>query len=144
MDMNRVYFASKENITPKWHLIDATDKVLGRLATEIADIIRGKSKAEYTPHADAGDYVVVINCEKIVLTGNKLEDKMYPFYSGWRSGLKEVSAKNMLATKPEKIIELAVKRMLPKNKLSSQVFKKLKVYAGSKHPHAAQLIGFKA
>ncbi|MCG2755900.1 50S ribosomal protein L13 [Candidatus Dependentiae bacterium] len=142
--MNKVYFASKENVTPKWHLIDANGKVLGRLATEIADIIRGKDKPEFTRHADAGDYVVVINCEKIVLTGRKLEDKTYPFYSGWRSGLKEITAKQMLEKKPEMMIELAVKRMLPKNKLTSQTIKKLKVYAGEQHPHGAQLIGFKA
>ncbi len=143
MDMNKAYFVTKETSAPKWHIIDASGRVLGRLATQIADTLRGKDKVTYTPHADGGDYVVVINCEKIVLTGNKLENKVYPFFSGWRSGLKEIKAKDMLKRKPEKIIELAVKRMLPKNKLNSRIFKKLKVYVGDQHPHAAQLAGFK-
>lgn len=144
MDMNKTFFLSKENRAPKWHVIDATDRVLGRMATEIADILRGKTKAEYTPHTDSGDYVVVINSKKVKLTGNKWEGKIYPFFSGWRSGLKEVKAKDLLKKDPTMIIKLAVKRMLPKNKLSSQIFTKLKVYSGSEHPHKAQVSGFKA
>lgn len=144
MDMNKTFFLAKEDRAPKWHVIDATDRVLGRMSTEIADILRGKTKAGYTPHTDSGDYVVVINCEKVKLTGNKWEGKIYPFFSGWRSGLKEVKAKDILKKDPTMIIKLAVKRMLPKNKLSSQIFTKLKVYAGSEHPHKAQIAGFKA
>lgn len=144
MNMNKCFFLSKENRTPKWRVIDATGKVLGRMATEIADILRGKDKPEYTPHTDSGDYVVVINSDKVVLTGNKWEGKTYPFFSGWRSGLKEVNAKDLAKKDPTMIIKLAVKRMLPKNRLNAQIIKKLKIYAGSEHPHAAQVEGFKS
>lgn len=143
MDMNKCYFLSKENRAPKWRVIDASGQVLGRLSTQIADALRGKDKPEYTPHTDSGDYVVVINCDKVVLTGNKWEDKIYPFFSGWRSGLKEFRAKDLQKKDPTLIVKLAVKRMLPKNKLSAQVLKKLKIYVGSEHPHKAQEIGFK-
>ncbi len=139
MDMNRVFFAKKEGRVPKWRIIDAEGKVLGRLATEIADILRGKDKAEYTAHCDTGDYVVVINAEKIVLTGKKVEIKEYHSYSGWIGGLKILTAKQLLAKHPERIIEYAVKGMLPKNKLNRQVIKKLKVYAGKEHPHRGQI-----
>ncbi|MFH1461915.1 MAG: 50S ribosomal protein L13 [bacterium] len=141
--MNKCFFLSKEDRKPKWRVIDATGRVLGRLSTEIADALRGKDRPEYTPHTDSGDYVVVINCEKIVLTGNKWEDKTYPFFSGWRSGLKEIKAKDLQKKDPSKIITLAVKRMLPKNRLNAQIIKKLKVYVGSEHPHGAQEVGFK-
>ncbi len=137
--MNKTFFLAKEERSPKWRVIDAQDKVLGRLATEIAEALRGKDKAYFTPHTDCGDYVVVINAEKIALTGEKLDQKTYDRYSGWRGGLKQVSAKEMMAKHPERIIELAVRGMLPKNKLSRQVIKKLKVYAGAQHPHQAQI-----
>lgn len=143
-DMNKAFFMKKEARDPRWREIDATGKVLGRLATEITDIIRGKDKPEYTPHTDTGDYVVVINAEKVVLTGNKWEDKEYQRYSGWIGGLKITKANEMLAKHPERIIELAVKGMLPDNKLSDAMIKKLKVYAGAEHPHKAQLIGLAA
>ena len=138
-DMNRAFYLKKEDRAPKWRLIDAEGQILGRLATKIADALRGKDKATYTPQTDGGDYVVVINAEKIALTGNKMEDKIYDWHTGWMGGYKTATVKEMLAKHPTKIVELAVKRMLPKNKLNRQIFKKLKVYVGSEHPHKAQL-----
>jgi len=138
-DMNRAFYLKKEDRAPKWRLIDAEGQILGRLATKIADALRGKDKATYTPQTDVGDYVVVINAEKIALTGNKMEDKIYDWHTGWMGGYKTATVKEMLAKHPTKIVELAVKRMLPKNKLNRQIFKKLKVYVGSEHPHKAQL-----
>ncbi|MBM3886787.1 50S ribosomal protein L13 [Candidatus Dependentiae bacterium] len=122
-----------------WHVIDASDQILGRLATRIADMLRGKDNPMFTPHSDSGVYVVVINCDKIKLTGDKLNSKMYATYSGWRSGLKEVAAKDKLAKDAGSLVTLAVRGMLPKNKLSRQLLKKLRVYAGNEHPHVAQL-----
>ena len=139
MDMNKCFFLKKEERSPKWHEIDATDLVLGRLATRVADILRGKDKPVYSPHVDAGDYVIITNCKKITLTGNKLKEKIYPFYSGWRSGLKKRTAEEIMEKDPAMIIRLAVKRMLPRNKISRQIIKKLKVYSGDKHPHTAQI-----
>ena len=139
MDMNRAFFGKKEENKPKWRLIDATDKVLGRLSTEIADALRGKDVPEYTAHADMGDYVVVINAEKIKLTGKKWEDKIYRRHSGYMGGLKETTAKEMQKKDPRFIITHSVKGMLPKNKLSREMIKKLKVYAGPEHPHKAQV-----
>lgn len=139
MDMNSTFFLRKEDCTPKWHVIDATDKVLGRLATEVADLLRGKGKAMYAPQTNCGDYVVIINCEKIHLTGNKWKDKIYETYSGWRGGLKEKSAEELMVKHPTMLIELAVKRMLPKNRLSDVAIGRLKVYKGSEHPHTAQV-----
>lgn len=142
MDMNKTFFLRKEDANPQWRLIDASGKVLGRLATEIANILRGKDQAEFTPHTHSGDYVVVINAEKIVLTGNKLNDKVYLSYSGYLGGQKSRTAREIMEKTPEKLIELAVKRMLPrinKSTLSRLILKKLKVYAGSKHPHVAQI-----
>ncbi len=142
MDMNRAFFLRKEDANPQWRLIDASGKVLGRLATEIADILRGKDQAEFTPHTHSGDYVVVINAEKIVLTGNKLDGKVYLTYSGYIGGQKSKTARQIMEKTPEKLIELAVKRMLPrtnKSALSRSILKKLKVYAGSEHPHVAQI-----
>lgn len=139
MDMNRIFFLRKEDRQPKWHVIDAKGKILGRLATEIADILRGKNKPEFTPHADAGDYVVVINAEKIMLTGNKWEDKEYDRYTGWMGGYKVTTAKDLLAKHPTHLVEFAVRGMLPKNKLNREIIKKLKVYTGTEHPHKAQL-----
>lgn len=137
--MNKSFVLRKEDRAPKWRVVDASGKILGRLATEVADALRGKDKPEYTPHTDSGDYVIVTNCEKIVLTGNKMKDKIYASYSGWTSGLKERSAEEVMKKDPTRIIHAAVKGMLPKNRLSSQVLKKLKVYVGDEHPHKAQL-----
>ena len=139
MDMNRTFFLRKEDCKAKWHVIDASDKILGRLATVAADLLRGKGKPEFSPHANCGDYVIVINCEKVKLTGNKWNDKEYKTYSGWRSGLKVRNAKTMLEKHPTDIIRLAVSRMLPKNRLSREVAKRLKIYVGNEHPHSAQV-----
>ena len=138
MDMNKAFFLRKEDRDPKWRVIDAKGKILGRLATEVADILRGKDKPTYTSHADAGDYVVVINAADIVLTGDKMNQKIYASYSGYIGGLKERVAKDVQAKDPAYIIEHAVKGMLPKNKLRSVMLKKLKLYSGSEHPHQAQ------
>lgn len=138
MDMNRTFFLRKEDRRPRWIVIDAKGKTLGRLATHIADTLRGKNNATFTPHTDGGDYVVVINAEKVHLTGNKLNDKIYARYTGWIGGLRETPAKNMLAKFPDRVISLAVKGMLPRNRLSRALMKKLKVYAGEQHRHAAQ------
>lgn len=121
-----------------WILIDAEGKPLGRMAAKIADALRGKDKPSFTPHIDTGDFVVVINAEKVLLTGNKEEGKIYKRYSGHRGGLKEIKASVMRARHPERMVRQAVKGMLPKNNLSRQVIKKLKVYAGSEHPHESQ------
>ncbi len=139
MSMNKAFRLKNEDRDPKWRLIDAKDQVLGRMATRIADILRGKDKPQFSPDVDAGDYVVVINAKKIKLTGNKWEDKEYARYTGYIGGYKTRTAKEMLEKQPEDIIKLAVKRMLPKNKLNRQIFKKLKVYVGENHPHKAQL-----
>ncbi|MBP9765041.1 50S ribosomal protein L13 [Candidatus Babeliales bacterium] len=140
--MNKTFFLRKEDANPQWRVIDAKDKVLGRLATEIATILRGKDQAEFTPHTHSGDYVVVINASQIKLTGNKWDGKVYLTYSGYQGGQKSKTAREIFEKKPEMLIELAVKRMLPKiNKsaLSRSILKKLKVYAGSEHPHVAQI-----
>jgi len=139
MDMNRAFYLRKEDRKPQWILIDAEDKVLGRLATDVVQMLRGKKKPGYTPHTDTGDYVVVINAEKVKLTGDKIEQKMYVRYSGWMGGRKETSAKQMLEKHPTYLVEHAVKGMMPKHRLARQQIKKLKVYAGSEHPHKAQL-----
>ena len=127
-----------EEVEHAWYVIDAADQTLGRLSTRIAKVLRGKHKATFTPHVDTGDYVVVINADKIKLTGNKLDQKTYHAYSGYPGGLRTRTARELLATYPERVIQSAVKGMLPKNRLNRQVFKKLKVYAGSEHPHGAQ------
>ncbi len=133
------YFAKKEAFTDrKWVVIDAEGKVLGRLVTEIANILRGKNKPVYTPHVDTGDFVVVINAAKVKLTGKKWEQKVYYRHSGYIGGLKSLTAKEMLEKKPEELIRHAVKGMLPKNRLGRKIFKKLNVYEGSEHPHEAQ------
>ncbi|MCP3689031.1 MAG: 50S ribosomal protein L13 [Gammaproteobacteria bacterium] len=121
-----------------WHLIDADGKTLGRLSTEIARRLRGKHKPEYTPHVDTGDYIVVINAEKIRVTGNKMKGKMYYHHTGYVGNLKSISLEKLLDKAPERVIETAVKGMLPKNPLGRAMFKKLKVYAGTEHQHAAQ------
>ena len=143
MDMNKSFVLRKEAYTKHdqvWQVVDAADKVLGRLATEITDMLRGKNSPMFTPSADSGVYVVVINCEKIKLTGDKWNSKMYASYSGWRSGLKERSAKEVFTANPGDLIHMAVKGMLPKNKLSRQLIKKLRVYTGDQHPHQAQVV----
>lgn len=139
MAFNQAFFLRKEDRNPQWVVLDAEGQVLGRLATKIADILRGKNKPTYTPHADAGDYVVVLNVDKVFLSGSKMKDKVYESYSGWIGCRKETTAESMQAKHPGKIIELAVKRMLPKNKQSRQLMKKLKLYVGTEHPHAAQV-----
>lgn len=128
-----------EQTTPKWYLVDAQGKVLGRLATAVATILRGKHRPLYAPHMDLGDHVIVINAEKVHLTGDKLRQKMYQWYSGYPGGLKEINAGRLLATQPEKVIEWAVAGMLPKNRLGRVLNRKLKVYRGPDHPHQAQL-----
>jgi large subunit ribosomal protein L13 len=122
----------------RWYVVDATDQTLGRLATRLAVVLRGKHKPMFTPHLDCGDYVIVVNCEKIRVTGNKLDDKMYYRHSGYPGGLKETTLRVQLQKHPERVITDAVRRMLPKNLLSEQVILKLKVYAGPEHPHQAQ------
>ncbi len=132
-------FVAKPNeIERKWYVIDAEGKTLGRLSTEIASILRGKHKPIFTPHVDTGDYVIVINAEKVVLTGKKLEQKSYRYHTGYSGGLKEIPYEKLMEKNPEKIISLAVKGMLPKNSLGRAMFKKLKVYKGSEHKHEAQ------
>jgi large subunit ribosomal protein L13 len=132
------YSAKKADIVGKWVVIDANGAILGRLATNVASRLRGKNNPMFTPHVDTGESVIVINAEKISLTGRKLEQKKYYRHSGYTGGLKEITAKKLLEKKPEDIIRFAVKGMLPKNKLGAQLYKKLKVYAGDKHPHEAQ------
>ncbi len=134
----KTYQATNENVTRNWYLIDAADRTLGRLSGEIARRLRGKHKPEYTPHVDTGDFIVVINADKIKVTGNKSKAKMYYRYSGYQSGLKELSFEQLLAKHPDRVIEIAVKGMLPKNPLGRAMLQKLKVYAGAEHPHAAQ------
>ena len=134
----KTLFAREEDLTKNWYLVDAQDKVLGRLATQIAHRLRGKHKPIYTPHADTGDFIIVVNADKITLTGSKWDKKIYYRHSGYIGGLKQISAKKLLEKKPEEIIRLAVKRMLPRNSLGRRQFKKLKVYAGPDHPHQAQ------
>lgn len=134
----KTYSANKETVKRNWYVVDASDKVLGRMATEIANRLRGKHKAEYTPHVDTGDYIVVVNAEKVKVTGNKARDKMYYHYTGYPGGIKSITFEKLLDKAPEKAIEVAVKGMMPKNKLSRAMLSKLKVYAGNDHPHAAQ------
>ncbi len=134
----KTYMAKPAEVDRKWYVIDAEGQTLGRLASEVASILRGKHKATYTPHVDTGDFVIVINAEKIQLTGNKLSQKMYRHYSGYPGGLKEVNYGTLLAKKPEKAIEAAIKGMLPHNRLGRAMYKKLKVYRGTDHPHQAQ------
>ena len=133
------YSAKKGEVDRSWYLVDADDKVLGKLATKIASVLRGKHKPIFTPYVDTGDFVIVINAEKIHLTGNKLEDKLYYSHSGYPGGLKVKKASEILEKKPEEVIKHAVRGMLPKNRLGRQQLKKLKVYAGSNHPHESQM-----
>jgi large subunit ribosomal protein L13 len=130
--------AKVNEITRDWYLVDVSDKILGRVATRIADVLRGKTKPIFTPSVDTGDFVIVVNAEKILLTGNKLSDKMYYSHSGYPGGIKSINAENLLEKNAAEILRKAVKGMLPKNKLASQMLKKLKIYSGSEHPHSAQ------
>ncbi len=134
----KTFSAKPLEVTRKWYLIDANGATLGRLAVEVADILRGKNKPQYTPNVDTGDFVVVINADKIQVSGKKETDKMYRSHSGFPGGFKEISFKAMMEKAPERAIEKAVKGMLPHNTLGDQQFQKLKVYAGPEHPHAAQ------
>jgi large subunit ribosomal protein L13 len=134
----KTFVATPSTIKREWFVVDATDKTLGRLATEIASRLRGKHKPEYTPHMDTGDYIVVVNVEKITVTGNKAEGKIYYAHTGYPGGLKETNFSKLQAKKPEMILEKAVKGMLPKGPLGRAMFRKLKVYAGTEHNHVAQ------
>jgi len=134
----KTYFATNENTEHKWYVVDASGKVLGRLASQIAKVLRGKHRPEYTPHADAGDYVIVINASQIKVTGKKEQDKVYYRHSGYPGGLKETTFDKLQEKDPTRIIEIAVKGMMPKNPLGRAMLRKLKVYAGSDHPHEAQ------
>jgi large subunit ribosomal protein L13 len=134
----KTYSAKAESVERDWFLVDADGKTLGRLATEIARRLRGKHKAVYTPHVDTGDYIVVINAEKVKVTGNKAKDKIYYNHSGYMGGLKQINFEDLIQKAPERVIETAVKGMLPKNPLGRAMFRKLKVYAGANHKHTAQ------
>lgn len=132
------FMANPAKVERKWYVVDATGYTLGRLASEVAKVLRGKNKPIFTPHIDTGDYVVIINAEKIKVTGKKLDQKIYYHHSDYVGGMKETTLRDMLAKKPEKVVELAVKGMLPKGPLGREMFTKLHVYAGAEHPHAAQ------
>ena len=132
------FMANKDNVERKWYVIDAADVVLGKTAVKAANILRGKHRPEFTPHADCGEYVIIINAAKAVLTGKKLEQKFYRHHSGYIGGLKEIQYKTLMATRPEKAMELAVKGMLPHNSIGAKSFTRLHVYAGDKHDQAAQ------
>ena len=134
----KTFMQKKETVERKWYVVDAEGKTLGRLATQVATVLRGKNKPTYTPHIDCGDYVIVINAEKVVLTGNKLDDKMYYNHSGFPGGLRERNAKTMIEKYPEEMVERAIKGMLPHNPLGRTMGKKLFVYAGADHKHEAQ------
>ena len=135
---NTTYSVKKNEIESKWYIIDAANKPLGRVATEAAKLLRGKHKPTFTPNIDVGDHVIVLNCDQVILTGNKLNQKMYRHHSGYMGGMKEVSAKDMLEKNSEKAMMLAIKGMLPHTKLGAAQLKKLRVYAGSEHENAAQ------
>ena len=134
----KTYMQRKEDVTRTWYVVDAEGQTLGRLATKVANVLRGKHKPTYTPHIDGGDYVIVVNANKVVLTGNKLNDKMYYNHSRYTGGLRERTAKEMIENYPVEMVERAVKGMLPKGRLGRQMYKKLFVYAEGNHPHMAQ------
>lgn len=140
--MSKLHFTTKHanaaTVKHNWYIVDGANQTVGRMCSKIAAVLRGKNKAYYTPHVDCGDYVIVINCEKVILTGNKMEDKVYDSFSGYPGGRKEEAAKDLIRRRPEVIIERAVKGMLPKNRLGRKMYKKLFVYQGDKHPHIAQ------
>ena len=132
------FMANPAKVERKWYVVDATGYTLGRLASEVAKVLRGKNKPVFTPHVDTGDYVIVVNADKMKVTGKKLDQKIYYHHSDYVGGMKETTLREMLAKKPEKVVELAVKGMLPKGPLGREMFTKLHVYAGAEHPHAAQ------
>ena len=134
----KTYMANPDKIERKWYVVDATDMTLGRLASEVAKVLRGKNKPTFTPHIDTGDYVIVVNAEKVKVTGKKLDQKIYYHHSDYVGGMKETTLREMLAKKPEKVVELAVKGMLPKGPLGREMYTKLFVYAGPEHKHQAQ------
>ncbi|MFD0965853.1 50S ribosomal protein L13 [Seminibacterium arietis] len=134
----KTFVAKPETVKRDWYVVDATGKTLGRLATELASRLRGKHKAEYTPHVDTGDYIIVINADKVAVTGNKKSDKIYYWHTGYVGGIKQATFAEMIQRRPEAVIEIAVKGMLPKGPLGRAMFRKLKVYAGSTHEHVAQ------
>lgn len=134
----KTFSAKKEDINPKWYIVDANGEILGRLASKIATIIRGKHKPTFTPHVDTGDYVIVINAEKVRLTGKKLKDKVYYHHTGFPGGIRKITAEKLLQKKPTEVLKKAIKGMLPKNSLGRQILKKAKIYASADHPHSAQ------
>jgi large subunit ribosomal protein L13 len=134
----KTYQAKKEELDHQWYLVNAEGKVLGRLAVELAKILRGKNKPTFTPHVDTGDFVVVVNAEKVVLTGKKMKDKKYYHHTGYPGGIKEIRAEKLLDEKPTEMLRIAVRGMLPKNSLGRQMIRKLKIYKGPNHPHEAQ------
>jgi len=136
--MSKTYMANKQTVEKKWFVIDAENLVLGRLSTEVATLLRGKHKPIFTPHVDCGDYVIIVNAEKVALTGNKLADKMYYRHSGYPDGLKSRNAERMLELQPQKVLEESIRGMLPKTKLGDDMYRKLYVYVGPEHPHQAQ------
>lgn len=139
MDMNRTFFVRTEDRQPQWRVIDANGKVVGRLATQIATFLRGKDKASFTPHTDNGDYIVVVNAEKLVLTGNKMKGKEYLRHTKWHGGLKSLTAQQIFEKDPTEIIRLAVKRMMPRTKQSDAQMTRLRIFVGDQHPHTAQV-----
>jgi len=136
---HKTYVAKPNDVQRDWYIVDATDLTLGRLATQIASVLRGKTKPQYTPHEDVGDFVVVVNAEKVRVTGRKLDQKMYYRHTGYPGGIRSISLRNQLEKHPERVIEHAVKGMLPRGPLGRRQFKKLKVYSGAEHPHQAQM-----
>ena len=140
--MSNLHFTTKHanaaTVKHNWFIVDGANQTVGRMCAKIAAVLRGKNKAYYTPHVDCGDYIIVINADKVVFTGNKLEDKLYDTYSGYPGGLKQEKAESLLKRRPEAVVERAVKGMLPKNRLGRKMFKKLYVYVGIEHPHTAQ------
>jgi large subunit ribosomal protein L13 len=136
--VEKTYVTKREDVEREWYVVDASGQTLGRLATRVAHVLRGKHKPVYSPSVDTGDYVIVVNAERIHVTGRKLDQKMYYRYSGYPGGLKEITLRSLLQKHPTRVVEHAVRGMLPKNRLGRRMFKKLKVYAGPDHPHAAQ------
>ena len=136
--MKTTFMANAANVERKWYVVDAEGQTVGRLAAEVAKVLRGKHKPTFTPHVDTGDFVIVVNADKVVFSGKKLTDKTYFRHSGYPGGTTFTTHQKMLATQPEKVVEMAVRGMLPKNKLGAQMYRKLNVYAGPEHPHAAQ------
>lgn len=140
--MSKLHFTTKHanaaTVQHNWYVVDGTNQTVGRVCAKIAAVLRGKNKAYYTPHVDCGDYVIVTNCDKVVFTGNKLDEKLYDTFSGYPGGLKQETARSLIRRRPEAVVERAVKGMLPKNRLGRKMAKKLFVYAGAEHPHIAQ------